>query len=40
MARLLLRVELDSGAHIGGDTIRLLERAETRGSITAAGRAP
>ncbi len=39
MARLILRVELDSEARLSGDTISLLERVETEGSISAAGRA-
>lgn len=39
MARLIVRIELDSEARIGGDAIRLLELVETKGSISAAGRA-
>lgn len=39
MARLIVRIELDSEARIGGDAIRLLELIETKGSISAAGRA-
>ncbi|MGZ3375453.1 MAG: winged helix-turn-helix domain-containing protein [Phenylobacterium sp.] len=39
MARLIVRIELDSEARIGGDAIRLLELIEAKGSISAAGRA-
>ena len=39
VARLIVRIELDSEARIGGDAIRLLELIETEGSISAAGRA-
>jgi molybdate transport system regulatory protein len=39
MARLVLRIELDSDARIGSDHIRLLELVGTQGSITAAARA-
>jgi molybdate transport system regulatory protein len=39
MARLILRVELDSEARIGGDAIRLLELVDAKGSISAAARA-
>jgi molybdate transport system regulatory protein len=39
MARLILRIELDSEARLRGDDIDLLEQVEKTGSISAAGRA-
>jgi molybdate transport system regulatory protein len=39
VARLVLRIELNSEARIGGDAIRLLELIDAKGSISAAGRA-
>ncbi|THD60243.1 hypothetical protein [Phenylobacterium sp.] len=38
MARLILRIELDSKVRIGEDAIRLLELVEAKGSISAAAR--
>jgi molybdate transport system regulatory protein len=39
MAHLILRIELASEARLNGDAIDLLELVETKGSISAAGRA-